>query len=244
MGSKRLAEHRGAEVGEAAVGNDNKACGKLKRLLGGAVPLARRADAHHPPLPARVLQQFCHARLEHVHARRLLRLVPEVDDEAAVMEAAALLAARVGDVYGTADTRLDDAVAPRGDGIDAGEGLGEVQALEGADAPGLQELADDAVGFGEGAFEEEDAEGTGEAGGRGDREVVEIGEALGECAACDAGSDDEDVVVGVCRHLMLLNLLKRIRKYSKDKGPYRYRFSLPFFFFWNKMECGTILLLA
>ena len=51
----------------------------------------------------------------------------------------------------------------------------------------MEEFPYYAVWFREGTFEEGDAERGGEWEGR---------EGMGECAACDAGADDEDVILG------------------------------------------------
>ncbi|KZP18775.1 SE-domain-containing protein [Athelia psychrophila] len=69
------------------------------------------------------------------------------------------------------------------------EACAHAEGRERRDAAWLEELADDAVGLGEGALEHADAQGGARGGG------VAGGEGVGEGRAGDAGTDDEDVVV-------------------------------------------------
>jgi hypothetical protein len=147
------AAHDGAaEVGEAAVGNDDEI--SVERLLAlGAVPA--RLDAEHA-VGEWALDQVRDGPLEDVDARGGSGVRAELLDEAAVVEGAALGVVGVRDVHRVA--RIEDGVAVHGDGIDVVERRTEAQGTQSGNAAGLEELADDAVGFCKGALEEGYAE--------------------------------------------------------------------------------------
>lgn len=75
-----------------------------------------------------------------------------------------------------------------GDGIDTVKTRAEAQGAQSRNAAGLEELTDDAVGFCEGALEEGYSKRRS-AGGR-----CCSGECMSKCRACDACTDDNDVV--------------------------------------------------
>ena len=173
------------EVAEAPVRDDGEVR-KERLLLDRVLVLARRARAEDAPAEG-ALDELGDGGLDDLDAGRGEGLGAEGLDEAAVVEGAALVAVGVGDVHGLAVEH--DAVAVGRDGVDAVDAGLEAELFEGHDAARLEELADDAVGLSEGAFEEAYAEGpfAGLGGG---------GEGVGEGGACDAGADDEDVVGG------------------------------------------------
>ena len=186
---QRLAHDGTPEIRKAPIRNDDEVGEKGLFLALGAAPCGgrtRRADAEHAPREL-ALYELVDGGLYDVDTCRALGTVSEGHYEATVVETAALVAVGVGNVHDLAG--VDDAVAVLGDGIDAVETRPEAEFLERGDACGLEELADDAVGFCEGALEEGDAEGRGaQFGGDG-------GEGVGERRAGDACADDEDVVV-------------------------------------------------
>ena len=146
------AHNRAAEVGKAAVGNDDEV--GVERLLAlGAVPT--RQDAEHA-VGERALDQVRDGGFEDVDAGGEPGVRTELLDEAAVMEGASLGVVGVWYVHRLA--RVKDGVAVHGDGVDVVETRAEAQGAQSGNAAGLEELADDAVGFCKGAFEEGYAE--------------------------------------------------------------------------------------
>jgi hypothetical protein len=83
---------------------------------------------------------------------------------------------------------VEDCVAVYGDGINVVETGTQTERLQRLYAAWLKKLADDAVWLGEGAFDEGYAEGRG-AGWK-----SWAGESVCEGRACDACTDDDDVV--------------------------------------------------
>jgi len=126
----------------------------------------------------------------------------QLHDEAAVVKGAALGRGRRGAVgLGVGDGHLlaveDDIVAGDGDGVDVLETVAEAELLEGADAAGLQQLADDAVGLLERALQQQHAASLSAQG-------------HGQRAAQDACSDDDHVGL-VVDAPALLGLVARFR---------------------------------
>jgi hypothetical protein len=235
------AEHLRAEVGEAAVGDDDKV--REERLLPDVVRqrrhalsssrtlvrrrrgvgrrgLARRAHADDA-VRELALDELRDGRLDDVDVRLRavaglapsirvgVERVAELADEAAVVERAALGAGRVRDLDELG--ALHDRVPSYRDGVDAVDAVAQTQGAQRAHAARLEQLADDPVRGRERALEDADAERPrvrpglvralrGRRVGRRRRGPRERRERVREGRACDAGADDEDVVVGVPGH--------------------------------------------
>ena len=186
-------EERAAELAHAPVGDDGElgaVVERLGRVVVGARLAGRRLDADDGA--GLVLEELVDGRLDEGDALRALGLATQVLDEEAVVEAAALLLA-VGAVAPAHRLGLlrvrdgDDLVAPEDlvalarDGVDALDRVVDAELLQCEDAAGLEELADDAVGLGQVALEEEDG-------------PARLGERVGEDRTEDARADDADVV--------------------------------------------------
>ena len=175
------AHDRAAEVGEAAVGNDDEVSVERLLVLGATAGL----DAKHA-MCERALDQVCNGSFEDVDARGGLGVGAELLDEAAMVEGAALGWGGIRNVHRLAC--VEDSVSVHRDGVDTVKTRAEAQGAQSRDAAGLKKLTNDAVGFCEGALEECYSEWRS-AGGR-----CCGGECMSKCRACDACTDDNDVV--------------------------------------------------
>lgn len=112
--------------------------------------------------------EFRRSSLENIHPSRFHRRLSQPHYKPPMMKTPALKSLRIRNMRLLILAGINDSVAVYWYSVDVVEAPGEVEVFESEDAAGLEELADDAVGFGEGAFEEGDAEGWGGGGGEGE----------------------------------------------------------------------------
>ena len=177
------------KIGEAAISNHYQVPVDVERFLNGLGSVQRNAGGLGDNSDAddligeRAFDEIGSGRFNGVNVVVCQSDTSQAHDEAAVVEAAALLAFWVRNLDGL--TSLDEEVARYRDGVDAFERGRHAQRLQSLDAARLEELANNPVRFREGTLDQSNSEG---------RRSWDGCKGMGKRRSCHASTNNDDVV--------------------------------------------------